>query len=297
MRKVKVIADSCADLNVEQLNKYGIAFAKMSTSCDGVESVATLTWTEDEVHALYNKMRDGKRIITAQVSVEEFQRVFEEYLKQDMDIVYVGCSSKQSGSVNTGFVTAKKLMEKYEGSTIICIDSLNASMGEGMLAIEAAKLANDGASATEIEAHILAIRKKVNQYVTVHSLDALKRAGRVKGSAAFFGNLMGVKPIIIADANGDQAAYKKVKGRQKSFEEIVAMLKVSIIEPEKQTIYMTHADCAKEEIDGLVALIKQEIPCLDVEVGFIGPIIGASIGPDAVGIWGFGQEVTYKTGD
>ena len=297
MRKVKVIADSCADLNVEQLNKYGIAFAKMSTSCDGVESVATLTWTEDEVHEHYNKMRDGKRIITAQVSVEEFQRIFEEYLKQDMDIVYIGCSSKQSGSVNTGFVTAKKLMEKYEGSTIICIDSLNASMGEGMLAIEAAKLANDGASATEIEAHVLAIRKKVNQYVTVHSLDALKRAGRVKGSAAFFGNLMGVKPIIIADANGDQAAYKKVKGRQKSFEEIVAMLKASIIEPEKQTIYMTHADCAKEEIDGLVALIKQEIPCLDVEVGFIGPIIGASIGPDAVGIWGFGQEVTYKNGD
>ena len=236
MRKVKVIADSCADLNVEQLNKYGIAFAKMSTSCDGVESVATLLWTEDEVHALYNKMRDGERIITAQVSVEEFGRIFEEYLKQDMDIVYIGCSSKQSGSVNTGFVTAKKLMEKYEGSTIICIDSLNASMGEGMLAIEAAKLANDGASATEIEAHILSIRKKVNQYVTVHSLDALKRAGRVKGSAAFFGNLMGVKPIIIADANGDQAAYKKVKGRQKSFEEIVALLKASMIEPEKQVV-------------------------------------------------------------
>ena len=297
MRKVKVIADSCADLNVEQLNKYGIAFAKMSTSCDGVESVATLTWTEDEVHEHYNKMRDGKRIITAQVSVEEFGRIFEEYLKQDMDIVYIGCSSKQSGSVNTGFVTAKKLMEKYEGSTIICIDSLNASMGEGMLAIEAAKMANDGASATEIEAHILSIRKKVNQYVTVHSLDALKRAGRVKGSAAFFGNLMGVKPIIIADANGDQAAYKKVKGRQKSFEEIVALLKASMIEPEKQVVYLTHADCAKEEIDGLVELIRKEIPCLDVEVGYIGPIIGASIGPDAVGIWGFGQEVTYKIGD
>ena len=297
MRNVKIITDSCADLNAEQLNKYGIAFAKMSTSCDGVESVATLLWTDEEAHEHYNKMRDGKRIITAQVSVEEFQRIFEEYLKQNMDIVYIGCSSRQSGSVNTGFVTAKKLMEKYEGSTIICIDSLNASMGEGMLAIEAAKLANDGASATEIEAHILAIRKKVNQYVTVHSLDTLKRAGRVKGSAAFFGNLMGVKPIIIADANGDQAAYKKVKGRQKSFEEIVAMLKASIIEPEKQTIYLTHADCAKEEIDGLVALIKQEIPCLDVEVGYIGPIIGASIGPDAVGIWGFGQEVTYKIGD
>ena len=297
MRNVKIITDSCADLNVEQLTRYDIDYAKMSTVYNGVESPALLTWSEEEVHALYNIMRDGNRITTAQVSVEEFQRIFELYLKQNMDIVYIGCSSKQSGSVNTGFVIAKKLMEKYEGSTIICIDSLNASMGEGMLAIEAAKLANDGASATEIEAHILSIRKKVNQYVTVHSLDALKRAGRVKGSAAFFGNLMGVKPIIIADANGDQAAYKKVKGRQKSFEEIVALLKASMIEPEKQVVYLTHADCAKEEIDGLVALIKQEIPCLDVEVGFIGPIIGASIGPDAVGIWGFGQEVTYKIGD
>ena len=297
MRNVKIITDSCADLTAEQLTRHDIDYARMSTVYNGIESPALLTWSEDEVHTLYNIMRDGNRITTAQVSVEEFQRVFEEYLKQDMDIVYIGCSSKQSGSVNTGFVTAKKLMEKYEGSTIICIDSLNASMGEGMLAIEAAKLANDGASATEIEAHILAIRKKVNQYVTVHSLDALKRAGRVKGSAAFFGNLMGVKPIIIADANGDQAAYKKVKGRQKSFEEIVAMLKASIIEPEKQTIYMTHADCAKEEIDGLVELIKKEIPCRDVEIGYIGPIIGASIGPDAVGIWGFGQEVTYKIGD
>ena len=297
MRKVKIITDSCADLNAEQLQKYDIAFAKMSTSCDGVESVASLTWTEKDAHEHYNKMRDGKRIVTAQVSSPEFKRIFEEYLKQDMDIVYIGCSSKQSGSVNIGYVTAKKLMAEYEGSTIICIDSLNASMGEGMLVIEAAKMANGGATATEIEEHILRVRKKVNQYVTVHSLDALKRAGRVKGSAAFFGNLMGVKPIIIADANGDQAAYKKVKGRQKSFEEIVALLKSTMIEPENQVVYLTHADCAKEEIDGLVELIKKEIPCQDVEVGYIGPIIGASIGPDAVGIWGFGQEVTYKIGD
>lgn len=297
MRKVKIITDSCADLNAEQLQKYDIAFAKMSTSCDGVESVASLTWTEKDAHEHYNKMRDGKRIVTAQVSSPEFKRIFEEYLKQDMDIVYIGCSSKQSGSVNTGYVTAKKLMAEYEGSTIICIDSLNASMGEGMLVIEAAKMANGGATATAIEEHILRVRKKVNQYVTVHSLDALKRAGRVKGSAAFFGNLMGVKPIIIADANGDQAAYKKVKGRQKSFEEIVALLKSTMIEPENQVVYLTHADCAKEEIDGLVELIKKEIPCQDVEVGYIGPIIGASIGPDAVGIWGFGQEVTYKIGD
>ncbi len=297
MRKVKIITDSCADLTAEQLERYNIDYAKMTTVYEGKESPAKLTWTAEEVHEFYNIMRDGKRITTAQVSVEEFTRVFGIYLALDMDILYIGCSSKQSGSVNTGFVVAKKLMEQHEGSKIVCIDSLNASIGIGMLAIEAAKMANEGASAEEIEDHILSVRKKVNQYVTVHSLDALKRAGRVKGSAAFFGNLMGVKPILISDANGDQAAYKKVKGRQNSFEEIVAMLKASIVEPENQVIYFTHADCSQDEVDSLVKLIKREIPCKGVEVGFIGPIIGASIGPDAVGIWGFGQEVTFKNGD
>lgn len=296
MRSVKIITDSCADLTANQLSEYDIDYAKMSTSYQGKESVASLTWTESEVHELYNIMREGNRITTAQVSVEEFQQIFEQYLKEGKDIVYIACSSKQSGSVNTGYVTANKLMEQYPGSKIVCIDSLNASMGEGMLAIEAAKLAKTGASAEEIEHYILSIRKKVNQYVTVHSLDALKRAGRVKGPAAFFGNLMGVKPIIIADVNGEQAAYKKVKGRQKSLEEIVALLKQSIVEPENQTIYVTHGDCSAEEVDTLVALIQKEIPCRGVEVGYIGPIIGASIGPDAFGIWGLGEEVTYKIG-
>jgi len=297
MRKVKIITDSCADLTAEQLKRYGIDYAKMSTVCDGVEAEARLTWTAEEAHEFYDVMRGGRRITTAQVSVEEFLRVFEIYLTLGMDIVYIGCSSKQSGSVNTANVIAKRLMAEHEGSNIICIDSLNASIGEGMLAIEAAKMASRGASAAEIEEHILAVRKRVNEYVTVHSLDALRRAGRVKGAAAFFGNLMGVKPIIISDANGEQAAYKKVKGRTRSFEAIVEMLKSSIIDPEDQVIYLTHADCSAEEVESLVAIIRREIPCRDVEVGLIGPIIGASIGPDAVGIWGFGREVTYKIGD
>lgn len=295
MKKVKIITDSCADLNAEQLVRYNIDYAKMSTVYEGKETPASLTWTAAEAHALYDIMREGNRITTAQVSVEEFNRVFESYLSLDMDIVYIGCSSKQSGSVNTGFVAANRLMEQHPERRIICIDSLNASMGEGMLAIEAAKLAESGASAEEIAAHILSVRKKVNQYVTVHTLSALKRAGRVKGATAFFGNLMGVKPILISDANGDQAAYKKVKGRQRSFEEIVALLKETIVEPEKQVIYLTHADCDEQEVTTLLELIRREIPCKDVEVGLIGPIIGASIGPDAVGIWGFGQEVTYQT--
>lgn len=290
---VKIITDSCADLTAQMLEKYDIDYAKMTTVYNGEEKPASLLWTAEDVHAFYEIMRGGDRITTAQVTAGEFQRVFEKYLDCGYDIVYIACSSKQSGSVNTGRVIAAKLLEKYQGRTIICIDSLNASMGEGMLAIEAAKMAKEGMSADDIADKITKLRKNVNEYCTVHSLDALRRAGRVKGSAAFFGNLMGVKPIIIADANGEQAAYKKVKGRQKSFEEIVGLLKETIVEPEKQIIYLAHSDCNDAETEKLKALIEKEIPSLGVEIGYIGPIIGASIGPDAVAVFGFGKEVIF----
>ena len=297
MRSVQILTDSCSDLPVDVLEEYGIDYAKMSTVLDGVESPARLEWTPEEVKAHYDAMREGRRITTAQVSVEEFLRIFEEYLSKGMDIVYIACSSKQSGSVNTGSVVARRVLEKYPEGKIHCIDSLNASMGEGMLAVEAAKMAKAGLSADEIAERIVAIRKTVNQYVTVHSLDALRRAGRVKGPAAFFGNLMGVKPIIISDANGVQAAFKKVKGREKSLREIVAMLAESIVDPEEQTLYFAHADCSKEEVEAVVEMLKEAIPARRIVVGYIGPIIGASIGPDAVAIWGFGKPVTFKLGD
>lgn len=293
MRKVKIITDSCGDLSREQLEKYDIDYARMSTILDGKESPALLTWTEEEAHAFYDIIRGGKRITTAQVSVEEFNRVFTKYLDEGFDIVYIACSAKQSGSVNTGFVTAKKLLEKYSGASIYCIDSLNATIGEGMLAIEAAKLAREGKSAEEIRDYILSVRKNVQEFATVHTLEHLKKSGRVSASSAFFGNLMGIKPILVADLNGRQAAMKKVKGRQNSFTEIVRLLKENITDAENQTVYIAHADCREDEIESLKKLVESEIKPRDISIGLIGPIVGASTGPDTIGVWAFGKPVTF----
>lgn len=293
MRKVKIITDSCADLSAEQLEKYDIDYAKMSTIEDGKEAPALLTWSPAEAHRLYETIRGGKRITTAQVSVEEFNNVFSKYLEAGFDIVYIACSSKQSGSVNTGYVTAKKLLEQYPEASVYCIDSLNASIGEGMLAMEASKLAAQGKSAEDIYNHIMSIRKTVQQFVTVHTLEHLKKSGRVSASSAFFGNLMGIKPILVADANGAQAAIKKVKGRQNSLREIVKLLKENIVDAKEQTIYIAHGDCQESEIEELKQSIRSEIECKDISVGYIGPIVGASIGPDAFGVWAFGKPVTY----
>lgn len=293
MRRVQIITDSCADLGGKLLDKYGIDYVKMSIVEDGKETPALLTWTEEEAHALYDQIRAGKRITTAQVTVEEFQRVFGRYIEDGCDIVYIGCASKQSGSVNTGYVTAQKLMEKNPGVQIFCIDSLNSTIGEGMLAIEAAKMASEGKGAEEIANSISSIRNNVLEFATVHSLDTLRRAGRVSASSAFFGNLMGVKPILVADAKGAQAAYKKVKGRPAAIRECIALMKENIIDAEKQTIYLWHSDCDREELNQVAEMVKAEIPCQELEIGYIGPIVGASVGPSVIGLWAFGKEVTF----
>lgn len=297
MRKVQILTDSCSDLTPELMEKYGVDYAKMNTVYEDKHSPADLSWTEEEVHALYGIMRNGNRVTTTQVPMDEFDRVFRKYLDMGRDIVYIGCSLKQSGSVNTARVLAAELLKEYPEAKISCIDSKHASMGEGVLALDAAEYANTGKTVEEITSYVEERRKYLNQFVTVHTLEFLRKAGRVKASSAFFGNLLGVKPIIIADADGEQAAIKKVKGRANSLKEIVSLLKETITEPEKQTVYIAHADCDKDEINSVIDMIKSEIPCKDVYVGFIGPIIGASIGPDAVAIFAFGKEITYRISD
>lgn len=290
MRPVAILTDSCSDLSPELLKQYGIDYAMMNTVYNGTEAPASLAWESFTPHEFYDIMRNGERITTTQVPVERFRKKFDEYAERGFDIVYIACSSKQSGSVNTAAVLAKE----YSKIEIYCIDSLNASIGEGMLAIRAAELRDKGLNAAEIAMEITKIRKNVNEFVTVHSLDALRRAGRVKGSAAFFGNLLGVKPVIISDACGEQTPITKVKGRQKSFDEIVNRLSAAIESPETQTIYLAHADCDEEELELLKEKIREKIPARDIFVWYIGPIVGASIGPGAVGVFAFGKEVTYR---
>lgn len=294
MRPVKILTDSCSDMSRDLREKYDIDYARMKTVYDGKEQWAELDFEYYTPKQLYDMMRNGNKIFTTQVPPDEFVNIFTKYLDKGFDIVYVGCSLKQSGSVNTGSVVARTLLESHPGARIFCLDSLNACIGEGILAIKGAAYRDQGLSAQEIYDKLLAERKTINEYVTVHSLDSLKRTGRIKAPAAFFGNLLGLKPIVISDAKGNQAAVKKVKGRQNSFREIVSMLKETIIDAEKQTVYLCHADCDKEEVDSLVQLIKEEIACKDVHVSYMGPIIGASIGPDAIGIWAIGKEVTYE---
>lgn len=288
MRKVRIVTDSCSDLPKELREKYDIDYVQMNTVKDGKETPASLDWEYFTPHEFFEKMRNGERFTTTQVPEAEFEKSFRALLEKEYDIVYIACSGKLSGSVNIGEMVAEKLKKDFPEATIHSIDSLNACMGEGMVAIRAAGLRDEGKSADEIRAELEPVRNNVNQLIAVHNLNALKAAGRVTGSSAFFGNLLGVKPIIISDTLGNNVPIKKVKGRLNSLEEVVNLTAEAVEGIENPTVYVVHADC-EDEAKEVAKMVEEKIPGAKTYITFIGPIVGASIGADAIGTFSFGK--------
>lgn len=277
------------DLRLE----YKIDYVRMKTVFNNEETWASLDFEHYTPRALYDILRRGDRIYTTPVPPEEFERVFRKYLIEGYDIVYVGCSLKQSTSVNDGKRVAEKILADFPEAEIYCVDSMNASMGEGLVALLAAKYRDEGMSARDIALRISDEVKIVNQFCTVQNLDCLKRSGKIKPSAAFLGNLLDIKPILIADKNGNQVPVKKIKGRPEALKEIIKLLKESLINSQEQFIYITHADCGEEAMRFAEEVMK-EIPCKNIHLSYIGPIIGASLGPSGIAIFGYGKEVTFE---
>ncbi|MGN0824071.1 MAG: DegV family protein [Candidatus Coproplasma sp.] len=290
MKDYVILTDSCSDLGKDVREKLGIDYVQMNIVYDGKELPASLDWDLYTPAELYNIMRGGTRVTTNQVPVQNFNTAFIKYMEKGKDVVYIGCSSALSGSVNTGKVVADELAEKYPDNKIYVIDSLCSCLGEGLMAMDAAKMRQGGKSAEEVAQYIESNKLKYLQFAAVDDLTYLKRAGRVKASAAFFGNLFGVKPILISNRQGENLAVKKVKGRKNSLDELVTMLKANIVDPENQTVAVVHADCVKDA-EYLKSKIESELNVKEVYVNYIGPIIGASVGPGTVGIYCKGVEV------
>ena len=279
-----VLTDSCSDLGKDIREKYDIEYARMNIVYDNKELSASLDWDLYTPQELYGIMRGGTRVTTNQVPVEEFTKIFEKHLKEGKDIVYIGCSSRLSGSVNTGKVVADEMAEKYPDNKIYVIDSLNSSLGEGLMTLDASIMRSEGKSAKEVAEYLESNKNKYQQFCAVEDLTYLKRAGRVKASTAFFGNLFGVKPILVSNKEGENFALKKVKGRKKSLDEIFDMAKQAIVNPEEQTVAVVHADCI-EDANYLKDRIEKEMNVKEVYVNYIGPIIGASAGPGTIAIY------------
>ncbi|MBQ8342482.1 MAG: DegV family protein [Clostridia bacterium] len=296
MKKYVIVSDSCCDLSKELREKYNIDYIPMHFSYEGKDLPADLEWKELSFKDFYAEMRAGKRMITSQVNASQYRERFEKYIADGYDILSISCSSALSNSVKASYTVRDELLAKYPDSKIVCVDSLISCYGLGLLCIRAAELRAEGKTIEETAAWLEENKGTVNQECTPEKLSYLKKAGRVSAASAFFGGLLSVKPILISDVNGNNAAIEKVKGRATSLKRLAERVKEEYVRVPYQKIFVVHADC-EEDAETLKNLVTDALAGEDVtiETGYIGPIIGASAGPGTVAVYFYGKEVTFDS--
>lgn len=295
MKEFVIFGDSTCDLDSITRQEFDIDYLPMSYTVDEAEYPASLDWESHSMKAFYDLMREGKRIFTAQITLNVCREKFLSAIEAGKDVLYIACSSALSSSYQSACVIARELEQTHPGTRIFCVDALISTLGQGHLLLEASRQRKAGKSAEETAAYIESIRLNVNMMGYPGSLEYLRRAGRVKASSAFFGNLFGVKPIIISDRQGNNYALKKVKGIANA-RNAVAELVLEAVTEETDTLYIVHADCP-EEAEALKTVILSRRSFPKVRTGVIGPIVGASVGPGMVGAFVYGKEVTIEGND
>lgn len=296
MAKFQIFTDSCSDLPVSEREKYHLDYCRMNVVVDGEERIADLDWAEFKPEEFYGWLAAGRHLKTTQVPITEFINRFTPYLEKGIDVLYISCSSKLSGSINIFELAKQQLLEEFPDRKLVGVDSLNACLGEGILAIMASLKQDEGATIEETAEYVASIRNNMLQFATVETLSYIKAAGRIKASKAIMGNLFHKKPIFISDAHGDNYTLGTVTGTKAADAELLKGV-VERLQPEKFNTLFIAQGMAQERAERLKEKILESFKDIDVKIVWIGPIIGTTCGPGVLATFGFGKEVTCFDGD
>jgi len=277
-----ISTDSTANLPKELYSKLNISMIPMQIILNG-ETYNDLSQDLGN-EEYYNKMREGATPTTAQINEFSAKEYFEELLKKDEDILHICFSSALSGTYNTIVRVANELNENNKNK-IVVVDSLNASMGEGLLVLKAAEMRDACKSIEEIETEIKNLIPKVCSYFTVEQLKYLVRGGRVSKFSGIIGSVLNIKPILRVDENGKLVSYKKVITRKKSLNELsnIVMNKIT----DKSYVYICHAVC-ENEAKILAEQIKDTLGVNPI-ITDLTQVIGCHTGPGLIAVFFFGD--------
>ena len=286
MNNYVILTDSCCDLTEEQLAELSVAALSLEVLIDGGEPIYN---HELDIKEFYKKLREKGSVTTAAISMERFTEFFESYLSEGTDILYLGFTSGLSGTYNAAFVAAQELAEKYPERKIYTVDTLCASLGQGLFVYLAAKLKAEGKTIDELYEWAKEKRYNLCHWVTVDDLFFLKRGGRVSSATAVMGTMLSIKPIIHVDHKGKLINVEKARGRKGALDNLFEHMRATVIEPEKQTMFICHGDCI-EDAEYMAKRMKEELGVPEVIIGYTGPVIGAHSGPGTLAIFFLGTE-------
>jgi len=284
-----ILTDSACDLPANLAIDLKLSVVPLSVLIEGNTYVNYLDGREINPSDFYSKLRKGKMATTSAVNVDTFLKQMNVLLESGKDILYLGFSSALSGTFSSARVAANDLAEKYPERKIYAVDTLCASLGEGMLVYLAVEEKKKGKTIEEVCDYIEATRLHLCHWFTVDDLHHLKRGGRVSAATALLGSALNIKPILHVDNEGKLISVDKTRGRKTSINKLVEKMAETVIDSTNQTIFISHGDC-EEDAKYLAKLIKQKIGVKGVVINHVGPVIGAHSGPGTLALFFVGKE-------
>lgn len=289
MRNYVIITDSCGDLPPQLVQEMELAVIHLKVLVEDKTYTNYPDWREIPAKDFYDLMRAEKTASTSAPSIGDFVHVMEPILKEGRDILYLGFSSALSSTVSTGMLAAQELTEQYPDRKILCVDTLCASLGQGLFVRKVWERKQAGASLEEAFAFAKDLVPHLCHWFTVNDLHALQRGGRVSKTTAVVGSMLQIKPILHVDDEGRLIKLGTVRGRKASITALKDKLKAAITNPEEQTIYISHGDC-EDEARLLADMIAKEVPVKGFVFNHVGPVIGAHTGAGVIALFCVGTH-------
>lgn len=289
MNKYIILTDSCIDLPSRMAEEMELMVVPLSLIIDDVNYYNYLDEREITFKNFYQLLREGKTTQTSQVNPQRFIEIMEPILVSGYDILSISFSSALSGTYNSSAIAKNDLLEKYPERKIITIDSLCASMGQGLLLTYAAKLKKEGHSLDDVAKWVEENKTNLCHLFTVGDLNHLRRGGRLSYAKAILGTILKIKPLLHVNKEGKLVQTGATRGRKSSLIKMVERMEKTIINPKEQTIYISHGDCLDEIIE-LKQIIMERLPVKDVIINYVGPVIGSHSGINTVAIFYLGTD-------
>ena len=284
----RIFTDSASDLTPELIKELDVSVLEMEstlTKPDGtVVDGLTLSYTD-----FYNALRAKATAVTAAYSVGQVIEFVEPTLASGVDVLFLTFSSGLSASCNAAKIAAEDLSQKYPDRKFYVVDTLCASLGEGLLVFHTVKFARAGHSIDETRDYAERTRYNLCHWFTVDDLFFLKRGGRVSGATALLGTMLNIRPVLHVDDDGHLINMEKAKGRKNSMRALLEHMKSSAILPEDQTVFICQGDCLSDA-EELAGWVKETFGIQRVEIGYTGRVIGSHSGPGTLALFFLGNK-------
>lgn len=286
----KIVTDSCCNLPEETIDQLDLCVLPLVFMIDGQQHQSYLKGQVTDLQKFYTDMREGKVFTTSLPNLSDAQQELEAILESGDDVLYLGFSSGLSGTYEAIHALAGEMSERYPDRKIITIDTLAASLGEGLLVYYAAKMREEGKSLEETAKWVEDNLLHMCHWFTVDDLMFLYRGGRVSRTAAFAGSLLSIKPVLHVDDEGHLIPVEKTRGRKKSIRHLFDHLKETHLSPlEDQMLAISHGDCLNDALS-LKKLVEDEYGPQKWIINYVDPVIGAHSGPGTLALFFLGTH-------